>query len=132
MPTDVTTANPLPSGGARFTSCALAVVAGIFLGWPSLGRAAVPHIDLIEPFGTNQVLVHFYTDPLRQYVLQFSTNAHPVLVTNVSGTTTNIISTNRWFNLSTIPCSPFNGHHIIATGRTNSPRFYRLRVTNCN
>src|SRR5262245_36769116 len=37
--------------------------------------AAEPHIDLIEPFLTNQVNVHFYTDANRTYTLQFLDNS---------------------------------------------------------
>ena len=82
------------------------------------GRGTTPSIYLIERYATNQVLVHFDTDPNRTYVLQY---------TDKLGT--NGFEGSTWSNLYTAPLLPFPNHYIIPDWGTNKMRFYRLKVT---
>jgi hypothetical protein len=82
----------------------------------SLG-AAEPRIDHIDRFLTNQVLIHFDTEPNRTYQLQFADNIRPP---------TNAVA---WSNLFVAPRTPFPNHFIIVDTGTNQCRTYRLKVT---
>lgn len=79
--------------------------------------AAVPKIDYIELFLTNQVLIHFDTEANRTYELQYT----ETLVNGVPGGT--------WTNLFTAPSIPFPNHYIVVDTRLRPQRFYRLRAT---
>jgi hypothetical protein len=72
-----------------------------------------PEISYIQLFGTDQVLIHFDTDPNRTYLLQY---------------TDSLPSTN-WINLYTGFAYPFSEHYVIPDTRTKPSRFYRLKVT---
>jgi len=87
------------------------------LGGLWLAHSADPHIERIERFGTNQhqVLIHFETPANRRTELQFTGNLRPLAT---------------WTNLFVVPPDPFPNHYIILDAPTNSPRFYRLRITN--
>ena len=81
--------------------------------------AAEPHVEKIEFFGDQKVLIHFNTEPNRAYVLQYTTSLIP----------TNGGATSTWSNLFSSPAEPFINHFIIVDWRTNAFRFYRLIVT---
>jgi len=86
-----------------------------FAGTPA--KADQPSIYLIELYRTNQVLVHFFTDPNLTYVLQYSNTL------NASG------KPSSWTTLYTAPNLPFPSHYIIVDTRTDRFRFYRLKVS---
>ena len=98
--------------------------AGQFLWWIALLAsggslrldAADPHIEKIERFGTNQhqLLIHFETPANRTTALQFTESLRPPAT---------------WTNLYVVPRAPIPNHFIILDAPTNSPRFYRLRIT---
>ena len=79
-------------------------------------EAADPHIEKIELFGTNQnqVLIHFATPANRTTALQFTRSLRPPAA---------------WTNLFVVPREPIPNHYIFLDAPTNSPRFYRLRIT---
>ena len=89
--------------------------------------SAEPQIYKIEPFGTNQVLVHFDTEPYRTYVLQ-SINVCPA-GTNFGAGSSNGVPPQAWSNVYTGFAFPFPNHYIVADTRTSPQRFYRLSVT---
>jgi hypothetical protein len=68
---------------------------------------------MIEKFSTSQVLIHFDTEAGRTYYLQYSSS----------------LESTNWSNLYTGFNYPFPNHYIVPDTRTNSARFYRLRVT---
>jgi hypothetical protein len=106
-----------PSARLIFTRCTaflLAVLAA--LSFPA--AATPPEISLIQPFSTNQLLLHFDTDPNRLYVLQYTDKI-----------STNGFAGSTWSNLFSAPISPFPGHYIIPDYRTNKFRFYRLQAS---
>lgn len=72
-----------------------------------------PQISYIQLFGTDQVLVHFDTDPNRTYILQY----------------TDSLANTNWSNLYTAFAYPFFEHYVIPDTRTAPSRFYRLKVT---
>jgi hypothetical protein len=76
-------------------------------------QPADPQITKIERFGTNQVLIHFDTEPNRTYVLQYA----------------NSLSFTNWSNKYTGFAFPFSEHYIVPDYRTNNSRVYRLCVT---
>jgi len=78
--------------------------------------ATEPLISFIQPFGTNQVLVHFDTDANRTYELQFI-NSLPAGAGN------------DWSNLFVVNPLPGPDHFIVPDTCTTPQRFYRLRVT---
>lgn len=95
--------------------------AGFF--WAALlaglsASAAAPKIDYIELFLTNQVLIHFDTEPNRIYELQYTERL-----------TTNGVAGGAWTNLFVAPSTPFPNHYIVVDTRLRPQRFYRLRVT---
>jgi len=78
-------------------------------------RAADPHIDKIERYGTNQnqVLIHFETPANRTTALQATGSLRPPA---------------GWTNVFVVEPAPFPNHYIIfhaPAGRC----FYRLRIT---
>jgi len=79
--------------------------------------ATAPEIELIEPYKTNMVLVHFDTDANRVYHLQRTSD--------LSG---GMESTN-WNDIYETPNLPFPNHYIIVDYCTNGQGFYRLKVT---
>src|SRR5438876_11452644 len=81
-------------------------------------RSTTPVIELIRPLSTNQVLLHFDTDANRTYILQYSDNIG-----------TNGLASSTWSYLYTAPLLPTPNHYIVPDWRTNSVRFYRLKVT---
>jgi len=93
----------------------LAGTAAVLTGLLTL-QAAPPKIEYIEPFLSDMVLIHFYTEPNRAYILQYTER----LTNGVSGS---------WSNLYSVPAFPFENHYIVPDWRTNAQRFYRLKVT---
>lgn len=87
--------------------------------------AEPPRIDHIERFrfGTNEVLLHFDTEPNRTYALQYVDGISPNARTNNSSTWGN------WSNLFVAPRLPFPNHYVILDTGTNRQRYYRLSVT---
>jgi len=86
----------------------------------ALARAAVPRIDLIEIYQTNQVMIHFETEPNRTYVVQRST-----AFGQASNGTAAV-----WTDIASVPAVPYNQHWIaVDTNPTLPVRFYRLKVT---
>ncbi len=81
-------------------------------------RAGPPKITLIERFLTNQVLIHFDTEPNVTYKLEFTETL-----------TTNGVPGGTWTNLYIAPNIPFPNHYVIPDTRTPRQRFYRLQVT---
>lgn len=79
-------------------------------------RAGQPKIELIEPFLTSQVLIHFDTEANRTYELQYTE------------TLTNGAPGGSWTNLFVAPNAPVQNHYIIVDTRTRPQRFYRLHV----
>jgi hypothetical protein len=103
-----------PFSFSVYSAAALAVL--LLAAIPVQG--STPVIYLIEPFLTNQVLVHFDTDANRTYTLQY---------TDKIGT--NGFASSTWSNLYKAPLLPFPNHYIVVDYRTNKMRFYRLSVT---
>jgi hypothetical protein len=102
-----------PSARVRVALAALVLALG-FASAPA--KADQPSIYLIELYRTNQVLVHFFTNPNLTYQLQYA---------NAVGTNGNFI----WTTLYTAPNLPFPSHYIIVDTRTDRFRFYRLKVS---
>jgi hypothetical protein len=84
--------------------------------WPA--SAAPPVISLIEPYLTNQVLLHFDVEANTRCFLQYSDK----FPTNGAPATT-------WSNLYAPPKLIFFEHYIVPDYRTNKMRFYRLMIT---
>ena len=85
----------------------------------ALARAGTPRIELVEPFETNQVLIHFYTEASRSYTVQRCTS---FIQSNNSVTAV-------WSNIAFVPAQPFDDHFIaVDTNKTLPVRFYRLKV----
>ena len=76
-------------------------------------QAGPPRIDYIELFRTNEVLVHFDTEPNLTYILQYKNS---------------LASTNPWVSIFTAFAYPFPNHFIVVDERTTPQRFYRLSV----
>jgi hypothetical protein len=93
--------------------CALALSAG------TVARAAPPEIHRIERFLTNQILLHFDTEPNRTYVLQYTDS--------LTMTRTGMVA--RWSNLFSAPNLPFPNHYVVVDSALAPQRFYRLSVT---
>jgi len=93
--------------------CALALFAF------ASARAGTPEIYLIERFLTNQILLHFDTEPNRTYVLQYTDS--------FTLTSTGVVA--HWSNLFTAPSFPFPNHYVIVDTGTAPQRFYRLSAT---
>ena len=79
-------------------------------------RAGQPKIELIEPFLTSQVLIHFDTEANRTYELQYTE------------TLTNGAPGGSWTNLFVAPNVPVQNHYIVVDTRARPRRFYRLHV----
>ena len=82
--------------------------------------SAEPVIFKIETFQTNGILVHFDTEPNRQYILQY--------FNGVPGTN-RLGFKQEWSNLYTGFAFPFPNHYIVPDTRTTPQRIYRLAVT---
>lgn len=80
---------------------------------PIQTKAAEPRIDYIEPFLTNQVLIHFDTEANRTYILQY---------------TASLSTTSRWSNMFTGFAFPFPNHYVVLDTNAAPQRFYRLSV----
>jgi hypothetical protein len=103
------------SSSARVCAALAAIL--LVLGFANVpAKADQPSIYLVELYRTNQVLVHFFTDPNLTYQLQYA---------NAVGTNGNFI----WTTLYTAPNLPFPSHYIIVDTRTDRFRFYRLKVS---
>ena len=97
-----------------------------FLSYDGL-RAAQPEITKIERFGANDVLVHFETEPFKEYIVQSIPALH-------CGTNTSNCRNGRptnWSNIYTAYALPYAGHHVAVDSRRTPrvQRFYRLRMT---
>ena len=98
---------------------AVAVFAGITtLLFAALAGATQPIITLIEPFRTNQVIIHFNTEANLTYTLQYTESVV------LNGQPDSI-----WWDLYVAPKLPFATHYIIVDTRIRPRRFYRLKVT---
>jgi len=107
------------SSARRFilTLLFLAGITAVLTGTVGLQAAAPPMIDGIEGYGTNQVIIHFYTMSNRAYQLQRNDN----------------LGTTNWVTIYTVPSLPppigdFQ-HHGVLDSRTAKQRFYRLKAT---
>jgi hypothetical protein len=72
-----------------------------------------PRIFLFELLPPNFVLVHFDTEANRAYTLEYSDH---------------LPAQGPWQPLYVVPSQPFNSHYAVPDGRTNTHRFYRLKV----
>jgi hypothetical protein len=88
-------------------------ITAIWLSSQAPVNSTQPEISYIERFGSNQVLIHFDTDPNRTYILQYTSS----------------LAGSNWSNLYTGYNYPFSEHYVIPDTRTNGSRFYRLKVT---
>ena len=92
----------------------------------ALSVAAAEHrIDHISILDRDTVLIHFDTQPNREYVLQ-SVNRLSC-VPNTAGCNSHGIPTN-WVTVFTAPAYPDMQHYVIPDERNAVRRFYRLRV----
>ena len=82
-------------------------------------RAALPHIDLIERFRADEVLIHFETEAHRAYKLEY-TSAFIVTSNGIFAV---------WTELYSVPNYPFTGHYVVVDTRLAPARFYRLVAT---
>jgi hypothetical protein len=90
------------------------------LGLVAFTRAATPHIDIIEPYVGNQVLIHFNIEANHTHTLQ--------RCTSFIQTSNGLVG--DWTNILTIDPLPFNDHWVAVDTNTTLPvRFYRLMVT---
>ena len=85
-----------------------------WLIWPAV--AASPVISWIEPYGSNQILIHFDVQANSTCTLQWTDNFKKNKTAPL------------WSNLWTSPNLPFFEHYIIPDTRTARQRFYRLRL----
>ena len=74
--------------------------------------AADPHIDGIERYGTDRVIIHFDTAANRTYTLQHSSG----------------VNSGAWSNLFVAPAEPGPNHYVVPHSATNAAGFYRLMV----
>ena len=83
-----------------------------------LAGGAQPRISYIQipSHLPNYVLIHFDTEPNRDYILQYTQDFPPS-------------PSSTWSNLYVVPESPQTGHYIYPDPRTQSRRFYRLCAT---
>ncbi len=86
-----------------------------------------PSIHYIKRLGTNQVIIHFYTDANRTYVLQSLDTLS--CRTNAMLCNTNGVPKTNWSNFFTNIVVPFPTDFTAVDTTTNKSRFYRLRVT---
>lgn len=101
-----------------YSKLGLALGSGVF-SLVLLARAAAPHIELIEPYLNDRVLIHFNTEPYRAYTLQYTS----AFVMTSNGITA------VWTDLYFAPAFPFVGHYIVPDTRLAPVRFYRLKAT---
>ena len=109
---------PIGPGGRLPLSVALVLVLFSTIYFARQARAIQPVITKIEPFNTNQLLLHFDTEANYTYNLQYS-----------DGVASNGVLVHAWSNLFTAPNYPFPNHYVILDYRTNRMRFYRLVAT---
>ena len=86
-----------------------------------------PRIHFIKRLGTNQVIIHFYTDANRTYVLQSLDTLScrtDTMLCNSNG-----VPKTNWSNFFTNIVVPFPTDFTAVDTATNKSRFYRLRVT---
>jgi hypothetical protein len=86
-----------------------------------------PSFHFIKRLGTNQVIIHFYTDPNRTYFLQYLDTLS--CRTNTMLCNSNGVPKTNWSNLFTNIVLPFPWDYRVSDAATNNSRFYRLRVT---
>jgi hypothetical protein len=86
-----------------------------------------PSIHFIKRLGTNQVIIHFYTDPNRSYSVQYlnTLSCH----TNSMKCNTSGVPMTNWLTLTNFPTLPVSFDYIARDTTTNRSRFYRLLVT---
>ena len=87
--------------------------------------AAEHRIDYISILDRDTVLIHFYTQPNREYVLQSINRLS--CVPGTAGCNARGIPTN-WATVFTAPPLPTMEHYVIPDSRSAQRRFYRLRV----
>jgi hypothetical protein len=103
----------------RFAVSAVASWLAVMAVFTGSAGTELPRIDLIEPFLTNQVVIHFNTAANLNYELQFLDNWR----------STNGVPMGTWSNLFSPPTLPFPNHYVVPDTRSSPQRFYRLRVT---
>src|SRR5713101_2983950 len=86
-----------------------------------------PSIHYIKRLGTNQVIIHFYTDANRTYLLQYLDTLS--CRTNAMLCNSNGVPKTNWSNFFTNIVVPFPTDFTAVDTTTNKSRFYRLRVT---
>ena len=118
----------IPSHGRSICPHGFRGVAAGLLAWGLTAACmpgADPHIEKIETFSTNQILVHFDTEANRDYRLEYIDS---LLCTSPAACATNPVPRD-WVLLFHWPRAPFANHFIVADTRTNAQRSYRLKVT---
>jgi hypothetical protein len=86
-----------------------------------------PSIHFIKRLGTNQVIIHFYTDANRTYVLQYLETLS--CRTNTMLCNSNGMPMTNWSNMFTGFAVPIAWQWTVLDTTSNKSRFYRLRVT---
>ncbi len=86
-----------------------------------------PSIHYIKRLGTNQVIIHFFTDANRAYSVQYldTLSCHTnSMKCNPSG-----VPMTNWLTLTNFTALPVSFEYLALDKTTNRSRFYRLRVT---
>ncbi len=86
-----------------------------------------PSIHYIKRLGTNQVIIHFFTDANRAYSVQYldTLSCHTnSMKCNPSG-----VPMTNWLILTNFTALPVSFEYLALDKTTNRSRFYRLRVT---
>ena len=86
-----------------------------------------PSIHYIKRLGTNQVIIHFFTDANRAYSVQYfdTLSCH----TNSMKCNTSGVPITNWLTLTNFTALPVSFEYLALDKTTNRSRFYRLRVT---
>src|SRR5262249_16675816 len=79
--------------------------------------AADPKINGIEPYSTNQVIVHFDTEARRIYSLEYSDDWCLVKQND-----TFLLGCATWKSIFSAPSIPFGNHYVIVDYKTNLHR----------
>ncbi len=115
---------PIASGFSRLAKLGFGIALFLLI---SNTFGTEPRFHYIRKYGTNQVIIHFYTDANRTYVLQYvdTLSCH----TNSMLCNSNGVPMKNWSNLFTNVVVPFPYDFTVVDATTNKSRFYRLSVT---
>ena len=103
-----------------------AVISFLLCLWSVFPSAGAEHrIDYISILDRDTVLVHFDTQPNREYVLQSINRLS--CVPNTAGCNARGVPTN-WATVFTVPAQPDFNHYVIPDSRSAQRRYYRLRI----